>query len=338
MKAILHRKYGAPGVLRVSDFDKPTAGENEILIKVHASTISPPDCAFRSGKPYIVRFFTGLMKPKAKTPGEMLAGEVAAVGTKVTQFKKGDRVFGSVFGAESGDAGSWAEYVRVHEDAALELIPENASYEEAAALVDGMQTALPFVRDGAKARPGLRILINGASGAIGTTAVQLAQHYGAEVTGVCSTKNRELVKALGATHVVDYTQDDFTTHENAYDVVFDVVAKSTFSRSKRALRPGGIYLTTGMSLRVLLQMAWTSKFGRRKAVFMATGMRPIPQKAADLSLARTLFKKRRVRVIIDRRYDLDQISEAHSYVEAGHKVGSVILNVAGDAQPLSKVA
>lgn len=320
MKAIVYTKYGPPDVLQLKEVEKPVPGENEVLIKVHAATVTPADIAFRKGDPFISRFFTGLLKPKF-TPGDELAGEIEAVGKNVKRFKKGDMVFGS----GSTTFGAHAEYICLPEEAALGIMPANADYGEAVAVCYAGLTVLPFLRDKASIKSGQKVLINGASGSIGTLAVQLARYYGAEVTGVCSTANLELVRSLGAERVIDYTKEDFTKTSQTYDIIFDVVAKSSFSRCKNVLKPDGIYLTTFPSLGIMIQSIWTSKFSRKKAMFEATGLRPALEKSKDLFFLKELTEAGKLKPVLDRRYPLEQIAEAHMYVEDGHKKGNVII-------------
>lgn len=322
MKAIVCTKYGPPEVLRLKEMEKPTPKDNEVLIRVYAALVTPADCAFRKGEPFISRFFSGFQKPKF-IPGDEIAGEIEAAGKEVKVFKKGDLVFGSsglTFGAH-------AEYKCLPEGEALALKPANLSYGEAAAVCYAGLTALPFLRDRANIQSGQKILINGASGAIGTFAIQLARYYGAEVTGVCSTVNVELVKSLGADKVIDYTREDFTKTGQTYDIIFDVVAKSSFSRCKNSLKQNGIYLTTYPSPGVMLQMLWTSKFSQKKAIFTATGLRSPGEKARDLLFLKELAEAGKIKTVIDKSYPLEDIARAHSYVEKGHKRGNVIITL-----------
>ncbi len=320
MKAIICTKYGPPEVLRVAEAEKPVPRDNEVLIKVYAANVTPPDIAFRKGSPFISRFFTGLLKPKF-IPGDEMAGEIEAAGKDVTGFKKGDRVFGSA----GTTFGAHAEYICLPEEAALIIKPANVGYGEAVAVCYAGLTVLPFLRDKAGIKSKQKVLINGASGSIGTLAVQLARYYEAEVTGLCSTANLELVRSLGADKVIDYTREDFTKNSQTYDIIFDVVAKSSFSRCKNVLKPGGIYLTTFPSPGIMLQAFWTSKFGSKKAVFMATGLRSASEKVKDLLFLKELTEAGKIKPVIDRRYPPEQIVEAHRYVEKGHKKGSVII-------------
>jgi NADPH:quinone reductase-like Zn-dependent oxidoreductase len=330
MKAIVYERYGPPTVLQLREVEQPAPRDDEVLIKVHATTVSSVECAMRNGDPLVARLFIGLRKPICTTPGEVLAGEVVAVGKDVRRLKAGDRVFGSTKGAHlfvaaGQDWGACAQYKCLPEGAALALKPANLTDEEAAAICEGALTALPFLRDTAGLRRGQSILINGASGSIGTIAVQLARHLGAAVTGVCSTANLELVRSLGADQVIDYTREDFTRSGQAYDVIFDVAGKSSFSRCRGSLGPDGVYMTTRPTLAISLQMLRASRTGGKRAVFAASGLRSLSEKARDLELIRALVEAGKLKPVIDRRYTLQQIVEAHRYVEHGHKQGSVVI-------------
>ena len=323
MKAIVCTKYGPPDVLQLKEVEKPTPKDNEVLIRVYAAAVNATDPVFRKGEPFISRFFTGLIKPKNSIPGDVLAGEIEAVGKDVTLFKKGDQVFG----ATGTSLGAHAEYKCLPEEGALAIKPANMTCGEAAAVVDGALTALPFLRDKGKIQSGQKILINGASGSVGTAAVQLAKYFGAEVTGVCSTTNLEMVKSLGADKVIDYTKEDFAKTGQTYDTIFDAVGKSSFSRCKSSLKQRGVYLTTVPTLAILLQVLWTSKIGSKKAVTAAAGLRPASEKAKDLIFLKELIEAGKIRSIIDRRYPLEQTAEAHKYVDKGHKKGNVVITI-----------
>jgi NADPH:quinone reductase-like Zn-dependent oxidoreductase len=320
MKAVICTQYGAPDVLQIRDIPKPAPKPNEVLIRIHAATVTPSDSAFRKGDPFIIRLIYGLRKPRLATQGVEFAGEIEAVGGSVTRFRPGERVFGMSpdrFGAQ-------AEYLSLAEDKPLTTRSESLSAEEAVGICDGATTALIFLRDVAKLRSGQRILINGASGAVGAYAVQLAKHYGAHVTGVCSGGNAQLVRALGADEVIDYTREDFTTLGMTYDVIFDAVGKSSYGKCQRALTRDGLYMTTVPSLGIVLRMAWTSLFSRRKAKFVTAGLM---QNHDNLAFLNTLANSGALRAVIDRCYPLDEVVEAHRYVETGRKKGNVILQV-----------
>lgn len=320
MKAIVYEKYGTPDVLQLKDVEKPTPKANEVLIKVFATTVTSADSTMRKGEPLWGRLIIGLRKPRKKLTvlGLELAGEIEAIGTEVKRFKKGDRVFGFTgFGV-----GAYAEYKCMPEKGSLCLKPTNKSYEEAAAAVDGASTALFFLRDKANIQSGESVLIIGASGSIGTYAVQLAKYFGAAVTGVCSTKNIELVKSLGADKVIDYTQEDFTRNSETYDIIFDTVGKSSFSQCNGVLKGNGRYLpTTGLKNKFL--SLWTSIIGGKQVV---SGMSI--EKTESLIFLKELIEAEKLQIIIDRCYPLAQIAEAHRYVDTGHKKGNVIITVA----------
>lgn len=319
MKAVVHQKYGSAEVLQLKEVEKPAPGKNEILVKVSATTVTPVDCVFRGGKQYAARMFTGLTKPKRPILGSELSGVVEAVGKNVKQFNPGDEVFG-------GGPGH-AEYACVSADGPIAIKPENLTLEEAAAVPYGMLTALPFLRDSGNIQSGQKVLINGASGSIGTYAVQLAKYYGAKITGVCSTDNVVLVKSLGADKVIDYKKENFTQTGETCDIIFDVVGKSSFSQSKKALAPNGIYMTTVMGIPILFQMLWTSKFGSKRANITFTGLRPPEKMAKDLLVIKKLVEQGIIKPVIDRTYRLDEIPKAHQYVEKGHKRGNVVINI-----------
>ncbi|WP_054023885.1 NAD(P)-dependent alcohol dehydrogenase [Bacillus sp. FJAT-28004] len=320
MKAIVCTKYGPPDVLELKEVEKPTPKDNEIRIRVFAAIVTSADCSFRKADPFIIRFIYGFKKPKFPILGVELAGEIEAVGKDVKLFKVGDRVFGM----SPNKFGAHAECICLPEDKAVIIKPANASYEEAAGVCDGATTALTFLRDTAKIQSGQKVLINGASGAVGAYAVQLAKYYGAEVTGVCSANNLELVKSLGADKVIDYTKDDFTKGGHTYDVIFDAVGKSSFSRCKRLLKQKGVFLSTVPTLGLMIQMVWTSKFSSKKAIFTAAGLK---QSKENLGFLKVLFEAGKIKSVIDRSYPLSQIAEAHSYVEKGHKKGNVVITV-----------
>lgn len=323
MRAVEYRKYGAPDVLQLIEAEKPTPKENELLIKIHATTVTATECTFRRGEPLMARLFTGLFKPRITRLGEELSGEIEAVGKEVKFFKKGDQVFGTAgpgFGAN-------AEYLCVPEDGVLAIKPANVNHEEAAASVDGFLTALPFLRDTGKIEKGQKVLINGASGSIGAAAVQVAKYYGADVTGVCSSTNVELVKSIGANEVIDYTKDDFTRSGQLYDILFDAVGKISFKHAKQALKKDGVFLEAGIGMGILPHVLWTSLFGRKKAKIAATGLRPPKERTKDLNLLKKLLEEGKIIPVIDRTYPLEQIALAHVYVDKGHKKGNVAITL-----------
>jgi len=320
LKAIVCTKYGPPEVLQLTDIKKPAPKDNEILVKVHATPIASGDAKFRCFKfPYFVwlpmRIVYGINGPRKKILGSQLAGKIEAIGKDVKLFKKGDQVFGVAFG-------SYAEYVCLPEDSLIALKPDNITYQEAAGVPVAGLVALAFLRDKAKIERGKKVLIIGASGSIGTLSVQLAKHYGAEITGVCSTSNLELVGSLGADAVIDYTKEDFTKNGKTYDVIFDTVCKSSFSRCKNSLTKNGIYLVTVPTLAIIFQMLWTSIKGGKKLLFGGQST-----KNEDLVLLKELVETGQIKPIIDRSYSLEQIVKAHRYVDSEHKKGNVIINV-----------
>ncbi|MCH7723676.1 MAG: NAD(P)-dependent alcohol dehydrogenase [Bacteroidetes bacterium] len=323
MKAIVYKKYGPPDVLKLVEVEKPTPEDNEVLVKIIATTVTATECTFRKGDPFFSRLFTGLISPKIKTLGEELAGEIEGVGKDVKLFKKSDRIFGTAgpgFGAN-------AEYICISEDGVLTLKPTNMTYEEAASSVDGFLTALPFLRDKGNIHGGQRVLVYGASGSVGTAAIQIAKYFGAEVTGVCSTANLELVRNLGADNVIDYTKEDFTKTSQTYDVIFDTVGKTSFSLCKSSLKQKGIFLEAGIGLAIIPQVIWTSMFNGKKAKIAATGLRSPHERTKDLIFLKELMEAGKIKPVIDRRYPLEQIAEAHRYVDKGHKRGNVVITL-----------
>lgn len=324
MKAMIYEKYGAPDVLHLQEVAKPTPKDNEVLVKVTATSVTAGDSRMRSFTVPLsfwlpARIALGLRKPKNNILGMELAGKVEAIGKNVTQFKPGDRVFASTL--EHG-FGAYAEYKCFPEDGLLAKHSANLTSEEAVTLPVGARTALYFLRE-ANIQHGQKVLIYGASGSVGTFAVQLAKHFGADVIGVCSTTNLELVKSLGADKVIDYTQEDFSKSDAPYDVIFDTVGKIPYATAMRALKEAGTYLQAVSGPAISLRMWWTSLTSHRKTV----GGGP-PPTAADLVCLAELVEAGRIKPVIDRQYPLEQISEAHRYVDTGRKKGNVVIIVA----------
>jgi NADPH:quinone reductase-like Zn-dependent oxidoreductase len=324
MKAIVHTKYGQPEELQLKQVEKPIPGDNEVLIKIHATTVTTTDCNARNftfvpkSFKFFARMMFGFKKPKINILGIDLAGEIEAVGKDVKLFKEGDKVFGS----PGTKFGGHAEYSCVPENGALAIKPPDMSWEEAAAISLAGNTALFFIRDLAKIQAGQKILVHGASGAIGTYAVQLARYYGAEVTGVCSATNTEMVKSLGADKVIDYTKEDFSKSDERYDFIFDVVGKTTFSQCKGILKPNGIYLENMLELKDILKMMWTSITGGMK---IKGGVSK--ENSENLNFLKGLIESGKLKPVIDRIFPLEKTAEAFHYVEQGHKKGNVIITI-----------
>lgn len=320
MKAIIYKKYGSPNVLELVEIEKPIPKPNEVLIRIYATSVTSADCMMRRGDTILSRILLGFIHPKKhfQILGTEFSGQIEAIGKRVKKFKVGD----DVYGFRGFGTGCYAQYKCMNEKESLVLKPKTMSYEEAASMVDGATTALFFLKEKANIQKGQKVLINGASGSIGTFAVQIAKLFGAEVTGVCSTKNIELVLSLGADKVIDYTKEDFTKSKNRYDIIFDTVGKSSFSQCKNALSCNGKYLVTVMTLKTILQTILTS-FGNKKKVLFAMSV----NKTEALQYIKTLIDDGVLKTIIDKQYPLEDLSEAHSYVEAGHKRGNVVIRV-----------
>jgi NADPH:quinone reductase-like Zn-dependent oxidoreductase len=319
MKAVVHDRYGPPEVLRLEEVERPVPSDDEVLVRVHATTVTRTDSGLRSAEYFISRFVTGLLRPKQKILGLEFAGQVEAVGAAVSEFEVGDRVFGVRSGAN-------AELVCVPGSGALAHMPADMTFEQAAAVCDGAALALACLR-GAGDLKGRSVLVYGASGSVGTAAVQLAKHFGAHVTAVCNTKNVELVRSLGADEVVDYLQEDFTRNGKTYHVIFDAVGKHSFRRSRASLEPGGTFLETdlGFMWHVPLLALLTRWVGSRKVRLGIT-----KYTKADVLLLKELIETGRYRSVIDRRYPLEDVIEATKYVETGQKTGNVVLTVSSN--------
>jgi NADPH:quinone reductase-like Zn-dependent oxidoreductase len=323
MKVAAYERYGPPEVVTISERPEPVANAGEIRIRVHAAAIGTSDSAGRSGTPWFARLAFGLRAPTRSVLGSDFAGVVDAVGPGVTRFADGDRVYG----ATGIDAGAHAERVVVAESGAIVRLPDEVGMADAAAICDGALTALPFLRDGARVGPGTRVLVNGASGSVGAAGVQLAKHLGAEVTATCGPAHVEMVRALGADRVIDYTRQDFTLSRSEFDVIFDAIGKSTFRRCRPALARGGTYLTTVPSFAILFQQL-TSRMGGKRAVIMFTGLRKDAEKTPDLEYLAALTASGGLRPPIERVVPLEHIAAGHRIVDSGHKGGSVIVTMA----------
>src|SRR5690606_1795620 len=319
MKAAVYRYYGSPDVVHIAEIPTPTPKPNEVLVRVHAGTVNRTDCGFRSAEYFISRLFSGLFRPKHKVLGCEFAGVVEAVGNEVTGFKAGNRVFGY----DDDHFGGHAEYKVIREDKALALIPDGLDFATAAALTEGSHYALSNIR-AEKVGKGDKVLVYGATGAIGSVAVQLLKHFGAYVVAVCNTRNVGLVKSLGADEVVDYQTQDFTVISHRFDFVFDAVGKSSFGQCKPLMKDKGIYISTKLGKgSENIWLALTTRFGRGKRVLF-----PLPlMKKEDVLYLRELAEQGSFKPVIDRSYALDDIVEAYRYVETGQKTGNVILNM-----------
>jgi NADPH:quinone reductase-like Zn-dependent oxidoreductase len=317
MKAVVQDRYGPPEVLRIGEVERPVPRDDEVLIRIRATTVSQTDTHVRGAHPVLWRLLLGVRRPRWRTLGVELAGEVEAVGPAVTQFNVGDDVFGTTW------FGAHAEFICLKESAALAHKPAGMSFEEAAAVCDGAMQALATLRV-ADVQKGQRIVIYGASGSLGTAAVQLARHIGAHVTAVCSKRNVELVRSLGADEVVDYLAEDFTKNGRTYDAIIDAVGKHSFRRGRRSLKPGGIYVATD-GLRNLFWALWTWRIGDKRLKF-AGGRK----NKADVQFLKEIIEAGEFRAVIDRRYPMDHVAEAHRYVETWHKTGNIVLTIAGD--------
>ena len=316
MKAAIYTRFGPAEVLHLQEVATPAPKANEVLIRIHATTVVKEDPDMRASPG-----FNGILKPRHAILGQELAGEIESVGPDVTRFKPGDPVFGiDMFGA-------YAEYKCMPEDGALAIKPANMTCAEAASVPNGALTALPFLRDQGRIQPGQTVLIYGASGSVGAAAVQLARYYGARVTGVCSTANLEWVKSLGAETVIDYTREDFAKNGKTYDIIFDTVGKRSFSDCKGSLTDRGVFLATVPTPLTMLQALLTARGGGKTAKFAATGLRPSQAKAKDLAFLAELIEAGKLKPAIDRSYPLEQIADAHRYVAQGHKRGNVVITV-----------
>lgn len=325
MKAIVCTKYGSPGVLQLQEVEKPVPKNDEVLIKVHAATATTASVIGRTGKPHFARLFFGLTKPRKAILGQELAGEIESIGSDVKSFQVGDKVFGMT----GTELGAHAQYKCMNENSALTSMPQNATFEDAAAIVEGGLTALNFLKHKAGIQEGQHVVIYGASGSVGTASIQVAKALGTTVTAICSNANFELVKSLGADFAIDYREEDFTENGSTYDIIFDTVGKLSFSRCKNSLTPTGIYLDAG-GIGTIFPMMWTSLFGGRKAILATTYTRSAEANLADLETLKTLFEQGSFRAIIDKRYPLEDLASAYRYVDTGRKKGNLVINISHD--------
>lgn len=315
MRAVVHDRYGPPAVLRIDEVERPVPKADEVLVRVHATTVTQTDCHMRRARPFLWRFMLGLRRPRRRTLGLEFAGVVEAVGDGVTQIAVGERVFGL-------KTGSHAEYICVRESGLIARIPEGMSFEQAAAVCDGMGEAMGALRAG-RVGEGTNLLIYGASGSLGTGAVQLASYLGARVTAVCNGPNIELVRSLGADEVMDYEREDFTRSGETYDVIVDAVGKHSYLRARRSLVPGGIFVATDRLFHFPLALL-TRWFGSTRVAFEISGYR-----REDVLLLKELLEAGRYRAVVDRIYPLEDVAEASRYVESWQKVGNVVLTLDG---------
>lgn len=315
MKAAVYTKYGPPEVLQLQETEKPSPKDNEILLRLEATAVNSGDLRIRKADPFGVRLFFGLMKPKRNILGAVFSGEIVSVGKDVRLFHVGDEVFGHT----DMRFGAYAEYMSLSESSTVALKPDSLKHTEAAVIPFGGTTALHFIKK-AKIKPGQKVLINGASGAVGSAAIQLAKYFGARVTGICSTANIDLVKSLGADEVIDYTKSDFTKNSETYDIIFDTVNKIPFSNGIKSLNKNGILILSSAGMSEMLQGFWTSMTNSKKVL---TGV--ISHNADDINFLKNLIESNKLKPVIDKTYPLEQIAEAHTYVEKGHKKGNVAI-------------
>ncbi|MCV9387634.1 NAD(P)-dependent alcohol dehydrogenase [Reichenbachiella ulvae] len=321
MNAIVANGYGSPEVFQYQEVERPEPKADEVLVRVVSTSATRADTMMRTGKPYFGRLFVGLTKPKSPIPGTGFAGYVEEVGSAVSRYKKGDRVFGETTLGFSANA----EFLVIKEEGVILPLPENLDFAEAAVFCDGHLTSFNFLYQIAQIKKGQHWLINGASGSLGSSAVQLAKYFGADVTAVTSTKNVGLVKSLGADHVIDYSQEDFHQSETKFDCVYDSVGKSSFGACKSILKEEGSYLSPVLSFSLLGQMLWTQLFGKKKARFEATGLKSDDQLRELLEKVVEVQQSGKLKTIIDRQFPLAKLSEAHRYIDTGHKRGNVVL-------------
>jgi len=321
MKAAVYQKYGPPEVLLIQELERPVPKDNELLIKIFATSVTSGDCRMRRADPFAVRFFNGLTKPKKiQILGNEFSGEIEEVGKNVRHFEPGDKVFGQT----GMSLGANAEYICLSENATIEIKPDNLTWEEAATIPFGANTALHFLREG-NIKGGQKVLIYGGSGSIGTAAIQLARYFGAEVTAVCSGENVELVRSMGANKIIDYTKEDFTKNGETYNIIFDTTGKSNFAACVKSLKLTGIYLrAVHMTLPPIIRGIWTNVTTNKKVIGGIA-----VEKKENLSFLKELIDAGRLKPVIDKRFSLQHIREAHAYVDKGHKKGNVAIIVRG---------
>ncbi len=322
MNTITAANYGEADVLKLTTAQLPSPKANEVLVRNYATDVTAADIMMRNGKPKIGRLYLGLTKPKQPVLGFDFAGEIVAIGEAVTTFAIGDKVFGGTTAL-----GCYAEFVCVNVNDVITVIPENTSYQEAAPIASSAITVLNFLKGLAQIKPNDRVLINGASGSLGTYAVQYAKYIGAEVTGVCSTANLDLVKEIGADYVIDYTKTNFTQNAKRYDIIFDTVGKRSFSECRKVLSPTGIYLSSVIGLPLVFRSLLQALFGRQKAKFSATGALPAKKRLAYLEEIAVIMTTGKLKSVIDRTYTLEELPEAHRHVESGYKKGNVVISI-----------
>ncbi|MFA7325097.1 MAG: NAD(P)-dependent alcohol dehydrogenase [Candidatus Kapaibacterium sp.] len=321
MNAAVLTGYGAPDKIKYGEVDLPIPKENEVLVKVLYSSSTRADSMIRRGKPYFGRFFLGITKPKHTIPGTGFAGVIISKGAKVNNFEENDEVFGE----STTNFSANAEYITISMDEVIIHKPQNLSFEEAATYSDGHLTSINFLKNVGEIQPGQRVLIIGASGSLGTSAVQLAKYYGAEVTGVSSNRNISLVKSLGADFVIDYSQENFLNREINYDLIYDTIGISSFGKVKKVLSKNGKYISPVLKLSLLFQMFLTSLIGNKKARFDATGMKKKDELKNLLFQLIDIFKEGKLKTVIDRQFPLEKVAQAHAYIDTGHKKGNVVI-------------
>ena len=318
MRAVTYQKFGPPEVLQVKELEKPVPQDHEVLIRIYATTVEKEDPGLRKSPG-----LNGIIKPKRKILGMEFSGIIEEVGESVTAFKANDEVYGNT----GMSMGTYAEYICVSEHSGIAIKPQNLNFEQACSFTNGGLTALPFLMEQGNITKNQKVLINGASGSVGSVAVQIAKYFKTEVTAVCSTKNMELVQSLGADKIIDYTRQDFIKTEEKYDIIFDVAGKSSYRKCKRILNPQGVFLTTVPTPAILFQMLYTARFGNKKVKFIAAGLRKAGKKAKDLNLLRNMIVEGNFKAVICKTYSLEQIADAHTFVENEKKTGSVVISI-----------